>query len=127
MNKIFPLPEIEGSAYFSTRTNSIFLGGHVTNYVSRRVARVLFDRQTLGYEYSFEVHFRHGPQCKFRLALPRAIEFDCWLKNFGLQMTSVLVASESPVPTPTPAPTCPVCFGTGFYKGFGAPCSRGCP
>ena len=32
-----------------------------------------------------------------------------------------------PVSTPTPPKTtCGICYGTGFYKGYGAPCSKGC-
>lgn len=28
--------------------------------------------------------------------------------------------------TPQKIETCPECYGTGFHKGFGAPCSKGC-
>lgn len=31
-----------------------------------------------------------------------------------------------PVPMPKTV-ECPVCYGTGYYKGYGAPCSKGCP
>ncbi len=34
-------------------------------------------------------------------------------------------AQAPPAPTP-PKTTCGICYGTGFYKGYGAPCSRGC-
>ena len=29
-------------------------------------------------------------------------------------------------PKATQPTTCPICYGTGFFKGFGGPCSSGC-
>lgn len=50
-----------------------------------------------------------------------------WLKKSPITLmlptaTYTFTAPEAKAPK---AP-CPVCYGTGFHKGFGAPCSKGC-
>jgi hypothetical protein len=128
MSHIFPIPEIEGSAYCSVKTGGIFLGGHVTNHVSRPVHTMQITYHPKDLEFTWDVVFAGGsmPSCSFRLPIRKSVGFEAWLLSFGFRLT---VGAERKVPAPAPGPvpsTCPVCFGTGFYKGFGAPCSKGC-
>ena len=38
----------------------------------------------------------------------------------------VKLGPQTNINVPAPAATCPECYGTGLYKGFGGPCSNGC-
>lgn len=39
---------------------------------------------------------------------------------------AAIVSDEAPVATTQPAEDCPECWGTGYFKGYGAVCSKGC-
>ncbi len=78
-------------------------------------------------KFRFDIGFTR----KLNVILPdfRVKELQTWLTQIQAQF-EVVYAPESQAPAPAasiaPAAVCAECFGTGYKKGFGAPCSRGC-
>jgi hypothetical protein len=121
MSKIFPLPEMNCEAFFSLLTNAIYL--RWPSGVARKLVKVTYVQHKTQ-DYTFELTFAACAtrRASFTMPMNRAVEFGFWLNWFGCPA----MPDEAPVAA-TPAPTsCPVCYGTGFHKGFGAPCSQGC-
>jgi hypothetical protein len=119
--KTFPLPEMDTEAFFSL-PNGIYLKW--PSGVERKLAKVTYT-QDKAQNYTFELTFAAcATRASFTMPMNRAVEFGFWLNWFGC---AAVRRDEAPVRIPVPvSSTCPVCFGTGFYKGFGAPCSQRC-
>lgn len=66
----------------------------------------------------WEVVTAHWPDVLFLFA---GVELMEWIMP-----KARLVTSEPHMPAPKEEPACEECWGTGHYKGYGAPCSRGC-
>ena len=143
-DNIFPLPEIQGAAVVSS-DKRILISTRSMNYNMGIVDRVTYYYHLKDREFSFHVHFANKDLLHFRLGETRASLFDVWLGKNGLQISAHpggLTISHIPTgPTgpdyivgrgtlsfgPPPVKSvCPVCYGTGFFKGFGGPCSSGC-
>jgi len=128
MSDTFLLPEIGGLAFFSLQFGRIFMNGSSTLGIDRKVVSVVYTKDQVQ-NYTFVVTF-YGARDRgaFTLPMNRAVEFGFWLNWFGCPA----VPDEAPATAPAPVAavatprTCPVCYGTGFHKGFGAPCSQGC-
>lgn len=67
-----------------------------------------------------------APICIVEVDDKVADDFDRWFKEAfsapklkGQQFTSIIIDEVE-------CPECPECYGTGFFKGFGGPCSKGC-
>lgn len=83
-----------------------------------------------------QIDFVDGRVCFLRLTMQTCTDFTDWVLR-----RKCLTSMQIEIPLPTggakaetftfsqpqkPKASCPVCYGTGFHKGFGAPCSKGC-
>ena len=135
----FDLPEVGGWAYVNTATSVCAQVHGSPSYIVR--------------DYFLDLMLAHVNTVKFRfegtnrvlhvnLNQSRCTEFCTWLSENGVRsVTPTYVWADDGtyayvekfpdgldrmVFDGVTSETCPECYGTGFHKGFGAPCARGC-
>lgn len=85
-------------------------------------------------EHLYRFHFTTGSKWEFAtpdLELSHDISLTIHSTEVPLTATTVfedmlLYQPEKKTAKPPAKPVCEVCYGTGFHKGFGAPCAKGC-
>jgi hypothetical protein len=138
---VFPLPEINGDAMYTLRKQILLSHRFMA---PTEVSSITFTYNGTALPtsaFTFFVWFTDGNGLQMNLSVTRASEFESWLKGHGMKISEDKVATPPP-PTNLPSgpvvppldltiravftDPCPICYGTGFYKGFGGPCSSGC-
>lgn len=142
----FPLPETGGILFMapSYTPGDVWYEGKGKTEIYQ-LKDVRFRASGLNIAHTeFLFHFQNTPKLLLVVIEDiRARDLESWLKQVGVKVASdckTYTACPRKFTNPicqttyTPAGVvpddevaeCPECYGTGFHKGFGAPCSKGC-
>lgn len=143
----FPLPETGGILFVApsyTPGDVWYEGNGKTEIYQLKDVRLRPSGLDIAHT-EFLFHFQRTP--KLLLVViedARARDLEQWLKLVGVTVTRECktyttcprkftnpIGQKSYTPAGVvddedPVAECPECYGTGFHKGFGAPCSKGC-
>lgn len=126
---IFPLPEAQADLFLAPGSGDVWFGVYRVREVHTR------DSGLNPGHTEFLFHFQQTSKKLIGVLNPaRAKDLDSWLKLVGVKVTAVpddrfkkqVLGRMQRVSASEKSTECPECYGTGFHKGFGAPCSKRC-